>query len=256
MFVVIIYGWQVETPELAQALAGTLGIMAFEARQRLIGSGPSVVATFTDHQRARELATKVGRAGIKAMIVDASNVRMRDGFFIVRRFEFQDRVLKIESNNSQQETLPYEEMELFIIGSSYVGYSETKTVVEKKFSLGKTLLAGGIPLTKKVERQEVVSSEESELILYLYTQDRSTAVFRLNGVNYDGFGAEMKSSRKMNFSHLIGQLRLHATCAAFDDRLLNRATQARLLGSAQGRESGLDLAAEILARYLLAGRGK
>jgi hypothetical protein len=255
MFVVAIYGWREETPEMVQALAGALGIIVFEARQRLIGGGPSVVASFADQQQARVVAEKVGRVGIKALIVDATAVRLRNYFFIVRHFKFEDRVLKIEAHNGQQETLPYAEMRLVLTGTSVVGISETKTIVEKKFSMGKTLLAGGIPMSKKVERQEEVFSEESEQILYLYAHDRPTAVFSLNGMNYDGFGAEMKLSRKLNFSHLISQLRLHAPGAAFDDRLLNRSSQVRLLGSVQGREAGLDLAAEILARCLLASIG-
>jgi hypothetical protein len=111
-------------------------------------------------------------------------------------------------------------------------------------------------MTKKVERQEEVSGEESEQMLYLYANDRPVVIFSLNGMNYDGFGAEMKLSRKLNFAHLLSQLRLHAPDAACDDRLLARVAQARLLGPAQGRESSLDLAAEILARSLLANRGR
>ena len=255
MFVVAIYGWREETPEMVQALADALGIIVFEARQRLIGGGPSVVASFSDQQQARVIAEKMGRVGIKALIVDATAVRLRSCFFIVRRFKFEDRVLKIEAHNGQQDTLPYAEMGLIITGTSIVGVNETKTIVEKKFSMGKTLLAGGIPMTKTVKHQEKVSGEESEEILYLYAHDRPTAIFSLTGMNYDGFGAEMKLSRKLNFSHLISQLHLHAPDAAFDDRLLNRNNQVRLLGSVQGREAGLDLAAEILARCLLAGTG-
>lgn len=40
----------------------------------------------------------------------------------------------------------------------------------------------------------------------------------MNGVNYDGFGAEIKLSRKLNFFHLISQLCLHASGAVFEDR--------------------------------------
>jgi len=255
MFVVAIYGWREETPQMVQALADALGIIAFEVRQRLIGGGPSVVAGFADQQQAGEVVEKMGHIGIKALIVDAAAVRLRSCFFIVRRFKFEDRVLKIEAHNGQQETLPYAQMRLILTGTSIVGVSQTKTTMEKKFSMGKTLLAGGIPMTKMVKHQEKVSSEESEEILYLYAHDRPTAVLSLTGVNYDGFGAERKLSQKLNFSHLISQLRLHAPDAAFDDRLLNRNNQIRLLGSVQGREAGLDLAAEILARCLLAGTG-
>jgi hypothetical protein len=255
MFVVAIYGWREETPEMVQALAGALGIIVFEARQLLLGGGPSVVASFADQQQARVVAEKVGNVGIKALIVDTTAVRLRSCFFIVHHFKFEDRVLKIEAHNGQQETLPYAEVGLIITGTSVVGFSERKKIVEKKFSMGKTLLAGGIPMSKKVERQEEVFSEESEQILYLYAHDRPTTVFSLNGMNYDCFGAEMKLSRKLNFSHLISQLHLHAPGAAFDDRLLNRSSQVRLLGSAQGREANLDLAAEILAQCLLASTG-
>lgn len=253
MFVVAIYGWQEETAEMVQALAGALGIMVFEARQRLIGGGPAVVASFADQQQARQLADKINCIGIKTLIVDATTVSLRGSFTIVRRFVFEERVLKIETHTGHQETLPYAEMELLLTGTSVVGVSETKTVVEKKFSLGKTMLSGGIPMKTKVERQVEVSSEESEQVLYLYTHARPAAIFSLNGMNYDGFGTEMQLSRMLNFSHLISQLRLHAA-AVFDDRLLSRVSQSRLLGPAQGREASLDLAAEILARCLLARR--
>lgn len=255
MFVVAIHGWREETPELVQTLTGALGIIAFEARQRLVGGGPSVLDSFADYQQAEDLAEKVSRGDIKALIVDAEAVRMRSGYFIVRRFEFENCGLKIETLNGQQETFLYAEMELFLTGTSVVtSYSETKTIVERKLSVGKTLLAGGIPMSKKVTRKEAVSSEEREQILYLYAHDRPAAVFSLNGINYDGFGAEMKPSRKLNFSHLISQLRLHAPGAIFDDSLLNIVNQGRLLGPVKGRTASLDLAAEILARCLLAGR--
>jgi len=256
MFVVAIYGWREETAEIAQALAGALGIMVFEARQRLIGGGPSVVASFADFQQAELLTGKVRQIGIKALIVDVTPVNLRGSFLIVRRFEFGDRALNIETLNGQKETFPYAEIALLITGTSVVGHSTTKTIVEKKLSIGKTLLAGGIPMTKKVERQEEVASEESEQVLYLYAHDRPTAIFRLNGMNYDGFGAEMKLSRALNFSHLISQLHLYASGAAFDDRLLSKVNQVRLLGLAQGRESSLDLVAETLAQCLLQAANK
>lgn len=254
MFVVAIYGWQEESPELLRALAGALGLTTFDVRQRLIGGGPSVVACFAEQQPARELAETMERNGARASVVDATAVRMRSGFAVVRRFVFEARSLTIETHTGQRETIPYEEMALLLAGTSVVGFNETKTVVEKKLSLGKTLLSGGIPMTTKVERQEIVSTEESEEMLYLYAHDRPTAIFSLNGLNYDGFGPEMKMSRKLNFSYLISQLRLHAAGVVFDDRLQNRVNQTRLLGPAQGREASLDLAAEVLARCLLASR--
>jgi hypothetical protein len=69
-------------------------------------------------------------------------------------------------------------------------------------------------------------------------------------MSYDGFGAGMKMSQELNFSHLISELRRLTSVAVYDDRLVNRLGQVRLLGPAQGLDAGLDLAAEILRQCL------
>jgi hypothetical protein len=69
-------------------------------------------------------------------------------------------------------------------------------------------------------------------------------------MTYDGLGAAMKLSRELNFTYLISELRRLSPGAAYDDRLLKRVGQTRLLGPALNPETNLDLAAEILARSL------
>jgi len=51
MHVVVIFGWKEETPELVRSLADALGVTVFEARQRIIGGGPAVVASFPIRDR-------------------------------------------------------------------------------------------------------------------------------------------------------------------------------------------------------------
>lgn len=252
MFVVVIHGWQQETPELAQALADALGILAFEARQRLIGGGPAVVASFADSRQAEAAAQKVIHNGIAALVFNATALRSQSGCLVVRRCELDDRALKIETDNGQQATIPYEEVDLLLAATSIVGYSATKTVTDRKISIGQTVLAGGIPIFKKVESKEEVSSEERGRIIYLYAGDRPKAVFTQNGMSYDGFGAAMKLSRELNFTYLTSQLRLLCTAARYDDRLLSKSGQVRLLGTTLNPESNLHIAVDILARCLRA----
>lgn len=254
MHVVVIDGWREETAELAQALADALGVTAYEARQRLIGGGPAVAASFADEQQAMALATKLEQRGISTMVVDAAAVRSRAGRFIVRRFELGKWSLRIETGDGKCADIPYDEIDLLLPGASTTGYSETKTVTERKLSVGKTLLSGGIPMTKKVERQEEVMTEERRKVLYLYAGNRSPVDFSQDGMTYDGLGADMKLSRELNFAYLISELRRLSPAAVYDDRLMNRLGQVRLLGPAQNPEANLDLAAEILARSLRRGR--
>jgi hypothetical protein len=254
MHVVVIHGWQEETAELVQALAVALGITVFEARQRLIGSGPAVVASFADPHLAQALAMKLNQSGISTLIVDAAAVRSGTGHFVVRRFELGERSLRIEAVDGQSAEIPYGEVELLLPGTRIAGQTESKTVTERKFDLGRTILSGGIPVTKKVARQEEVTTEERTKFLYLYAGNRPQVVFSQSGMTYDGFGAAMKMSQELNFTFLTSELRRLSPAAGYDDRLLNRVGQVRLLGPAQNPGTNLDLAAEILARSLRRGR--
>lgn len=250
MFVIAIHSWKEETPELVQTLATALGILAYEARQRLIGGGPAVVASFADHAQARELAQKLIQSGIKALVIDATAVRARTGQLIVRRFELGRESLQIETVNAPQVSIPYGAIDLLMAATSIVNYAETKAVTERKLSIGKTMLAGGIPVFKKVETLEEVTVEERGRVLYLYAGDHPPVIFVQNGITYDGLGPAMQLSRELNFSYLSEQLRLLSSGALFDNRLINRLGQVRLLGPALNPETNLDLAAAILARCL------
>jgi hypothetical protein len=183
-------------------------------------------------------------------VVDADLVAEGARPFAVRRFELGERSLRLESVDGRHDEIDYAEIDLLVPGTRICGQTELKTITERKFSLGKTLLSGGIPLTKTVSRQEEVTSEERTRTLYLFAGSRPQVVFRQSGMSYDGFGAGMKMSQELNFSHLISELRRLTSVAVYDDRLVNRLGQVRLLGPAQGLDAGLDLAAEILRQCL------
>jgi hypothetical protein len=254
MHVVVIHGWKAETLELVQALSNALGITAFEARQRLAGSGPAVVAHFADPGQAQALAKQLNQGGIATLIVDEAECG-QGGPFIVRRFELGEAALRIEQAGRQQAEIPYAEVELLLPAASIVEYSEKKTVTGRKFSLGKTIMAGGIPMSKKVERQEEATIEERGKVLYLYAGQRPPIVMSQDRMIYDGLGKAMQLTRELNFGYLIAELRRRCPKAVYDERLRNRAGLVRLLGPALDPETNLDLAVEILARSLRQSRG-
>jgi len=79
MHVVAISSWKEETAGLVQALASALGITAFEARPRMIGNGPAVVASFADAEMALALAKKLNQIGFATLVVDALTIRSKAG---------------------------------------------------------------------------------------------------------------------------------------------------------------------------------
>jgi hypothetical protein len=250
MHIVVIYGWQKETEEQVRTLAGALGLTAFEARQRMIGGEPAVVASFADQLQAGALAAKLNNSGMSALVMDVTELRSGAGKFIVRSFEFGERSLLINSIEGRSADIPYREIDLLLPGIRIERNSELVTVSERKLSLGKTLMSGGIPMTKKIERQEEVETEECEKVIYLYAGNRPQVVFRQNVMTYEGFGAAIKMSRDLNFAFMTSELRRLSPGAVYNDRLLSRGGPARLLGPAQRMERSLDLAAAVLARSL------
>jgi len=249
MQVVAIGSWREETPELVQGLADILGITVYEARQRMIGNGPAVVASPAEPESAQALAEELHRLGFAPEIVDSGSVS-GNGLIQVRRFKFRDLSVIIESREGRLTEIPYAETGVLLALSSIVESSETKTFTERKLSIGKTLATGGVPMFSKKVHQEKHTVEDRDKFLYLYAPGRPTLVFSQSGMAYDGLGSAMQLSRELNFAHLQNELRRLCPTAAFDDRLLNRLAQVRLLGPTLNPESNLDLAAEILARSL------
>lgn len=249
MHVVAIAGWKEENnTALASTVAQALKITAYEVQQRLIAGSPIVLTTLADAEQAFELKEKLDSLSVSTWVFDPAELRGRGEALAVRRFELGAASIRIESNDGQAVEVPYTEIDILLPAKSSVTQSGMKTVTERKFSLGKTLVAGGIPMSKKVVRQQDVSVVTPGRAIYLYVHTWPLPiVFSQEAMTYEGLGVDMKLSRQQNFTYLIGELRRRSPLAAYDDRLLQQFGQTRLLGPRLKPETYLDLAVEILA---------
>jgi hypothetical protein len=64
---------------------------------------------------------------------------------------------------------------------------------------------------------------------------------------YEGFKDEMRPSREMNYNLFLEKIREKCPQAIYDERLMKRAEQIKLLGPQLNPESHIDLAVDILA---------
>ena len=251
MFIVAVYGWQKEEALVAKTIADMLGTVVFEARQKISGGGPAVLASFADPQQAQALAANLSREGVPALLIDSAVVRSRNLTFYVHRFVPGPQTLLVESPDGTSSVIDYAAIDLLLVATGSSGQTQTtSTVTERKFSLGKTLLSGGIPMTKKVKQEVTVKVEERDETLWLYARGREPVIFGRSAMNYNGLGDAMQFTRDLNFAYLKNELRRRAPQAVYDDRLLKRPALVRLLGPALSPETDLDLAFEILARSL------
>lgn len=251
MQIVAVHNWQKEEAEVAKTIAAALGTVVFEARQKISGGGPAVIASFADPQRAAALAGELSRAGVPALVIDPEAVRDRLQPFRVRRFILEPLAMQLESFAGEACRVDYATVAMLLVASCSSGPTQTtESVTERKFSMGKTLMAGGLPMTKKVTREQTVTSEVRCETLRLYSREAKIFIFDRAALNYDGLGNAMQFTRDLNFAYLKKELRRLAPQALFDDRLLNRAKLARILGPALDPHNNLDLAFEVLAASL------
>ncbi|MBW2688723.1 MAG: hypothetical protein JRC99_02185 [Deltaproteobacteria bacterium] len=251
MHLVAVYGWQKDDVAVAKTIAETMGTVVFEARQKISAGGPAVLANFADLQQAEALAGRLSQDGVPALLIDTVAVRSSNQHFHVRRFVLGPQALQVESFAGELCDIDYDTIELLLGATCNAGQTQTTTTeTERKFSLGKTLLAGGVPMTTKVKREKTVNIEERDETLWLYIQGGATMIFNRAALNYGGLGDAMQFTRDLNFTLLKNELRRLAPQAGHDDRMIKRAALVRLLGPALNPETDLDLAFEILARSL------
>ncbi len=254
MYIVAAYHWQQDETVVATTIAKALNILVFEARQKIAGGEPVVLASFADQHQAAAVATKLSRNEVPAVVINTLAVRSRNPLFRVCRFELGEQTLQIESFAGDQLSIRYDTIDLLLVATHSGGQIQTTTTVtQRKFSLGKTLLAGGVPMTKKVKNTETQTTEERDKTLWLYSHQQEILVFDRMVMNYAGLGDALQMTRELNFTHLQKELQRLAPQAHYNERLLKRSEQIRILGSCLNPETDLELAFEVLSQSLKKG---
>lgn len=252
MHVVAIHSLAADKEKLAPALAAVLGATVFEALSRLraLGSGPLVVGVFGEREPADKLAAKLESGGFRSLILTADEIEAGAHELFVRRFMFGDQDLQVETQDGESVIVPYQDIDLILRGTGISTSSSTETTTQRKFDLGAAVISGGLKMTKKTKTVREVTTEEREGLLRFFTRKGLILLFRENGIVYDALGSLRGLSRSGNFINTIAELRRRCTTALFDERLLNRAGLAALLGPRLKPEENSVVAFALLAKSL------
>jgi len=256
MHVVAIHNLAADKEKLAPALAAVLGATVFEALSRLraLGSGPLVVGVFGEKEQADKLSAKLESGGFRSLILSAEEIEAGAHEHNVRRFAFGDLNLQVEPQDGGSVIVPYRDVDLILRGTGISSSSSTETTKQRKFDLGAAVLSGGLKMTKMTKTVREVLTEEREGFLRLFARNGLTLLFRENGIVYDALGSLRGLSRSGNFINTQVELRRRCTTALYDERLLNRAGLAALLGPRLNPEEYSVVAFALLAKSLRKGR--
>jgi hypothetical protein len=252
MHVVAIYNLGADKQSQANALATVLKTTVFEAlaRLRAPGSGPFVVSVFAEEEQAGALAERLRSVGFSAVVLTADNIEAEGDAWNIRRFGLDEHALRVESVDGQSRTVAYQDIDLILRGIGISSSTATETTKERKFDLGTAVLSSGLKMTKTTKTTREVTTEERAGFLALYSTNSPTLMFRENSLVYDALGPARGLSHEANFAQLTTELRGHCPSARYDDRLLNMAGSAALLGPSLSPEKHLVVATALLAKVL------
>ena len=197
---------------IARALSEALEMTFYDAlvRVRVPGKGPLIVAAYKEKNTALERAEKLGAAGFRTLVLGHDEVETDEMRIIIRKFFFGDSELEVEARTGNTVRIEYALIDMIIRGTRIVQNTETETVKDRKFDVGRTILSGGL----------------------------------------DSLGPALQLTRAANFAFVLAELRRRCPRAVYDDRLVSKAGQSRLLGSMFEPERHLDIAVSLLSRSL------
>lgn len=252
MHIIAIHNLSDNKQDLVGALAAVLKVTPFEALSRLRapGNGPYVVGVLAEEAEAKRLADQLGANGFTTVTLNDGEIEAEADQLTIRRFEFDEQNLTVESNDGKRLSSSYRAIGLLLRGIGISSSTSTETFKKRKLDLASAVISGGLKITKTTKAVREVTKEEREGFLTLYAEGHPTLAFHENGLVYDSLGPLRGLSRSANFVQLIAELRRRCPAARYDERLLNRAGQADLLGPLLSPDEFIVIATALLAKVL------
>jgi hypothetical protein len=267
MYVVALTRWGTggapyRTPEPASieqealALAPLLGATVYEARLALAAAPPAVLLTTTEVDNARQLLALLRGRGHGAVACDDASVTASERMTTPKSFRFEPAAFV----GDDRPAIAYADVAALLLAAHVRQAESTSEHTERKFSLARSALSGGLVNTKKTSVTERSVSQERQQVLYVMNRSGSGHVLLYETrLHYTGLGPALGKSTIENFGTTVKLFREHAPGAYFDDRLLRtrRSGSVRQSGTTTSKtvttsnDGEVDLAAHLITLAFL-----
>ena len=256
--------WGSPLEEELSELAARLGVVAYDLRLRLAGGLPALFARVEHGTEAADHVAFLRARGHGAVACDAEVVPGPADQLVPLDFEMTATALRGVCTQGRRFELPVTTIFALLHAACVTSAEQTVTTKEKKFSLGRAVVTGGMVLRKKVDRVTKTAIQDQERMIYMfYGSDKAPCVWKELTLRWEGLGDERQLTTTQNFSTLAEKLRTLAPNAFHDQRLLKHKRRAdisvfagggkeRLLQTSNAGEN--DLAAFLLVRGHLEGQ--
>lgn len=263
MFVTALTRWgqplEVDLPNLAQEL----GEQAYDLRLKLGGQLPAYVYRGPDLARAQAVLAILHRRGHGAVACDVDSVHSSDTMLTPRGVHIESECVVVERGVAQ-DVLRYDELLAVIHAMETAGVDGLAKTTERKVSLGRAALSGGLLWTKSASTEKKIQSRDAEAVLYLIRlSGQAPILLRQHSIRLSGLSGPTPPTSVEAFHTLVAQLRQRAPDALYDNRLLVSKRKATIAGhvansttttTSLSNASENDLAAHLIALAHLKGQ--
>jgi len=206
-----------EAQSAMQQAAALCGLAMMEVRSRCAGVLPRVLVRQAPEAEARRLAAGLEALGFRTFAAEVRQIPSDAQRIVARQLEWTDSGFAVTDGRGTRHDCPFSTLALLQFGFRATSHSEIVKSTERKFSVGKALMTGGLAFSKTVEKvTEQVSTTREFCILAARTEGLPAIILYELRLGFQCLGAGLKPSRYLNLKALLERLR--ALPVPVDDR--------------------------------------
>lgn len=207
--------------KLVSSVAAVINKSLTHTRLLLAGELPKIIAQADSPPAAKAITKALRQLGLAALALPDAELRQLPPIFEVKTLEFDEKIVTFRDSASTEKKMAADDVFLILSGRAESSVEVETTKTRSKFSFGRTLMLGGIPIWRKVEETTTEKSSQTEDFVRLYSSKPTEPAVELwqYNLNYSFLGAERGATSAINFATLVRRLREVFPEAVFDDRL-------------------------------------
>jgi hypothetical protein len=207
-----------EAPTAMQGAAALCGLTLVEVRARCAGVLPRILVRQAPAEQALRLTAGLRDLGFRAFAAEVSQVPTDRQRIVARQLDWTGNGFAVTDGRGACHDCPSASITLFQPGHRTTSHAELVKSTERKFSMGRALLTGGLSFSKKVVTvTEQVTSERESFILVVRAEGLPAIMLYESRLRFQCLGADIKHARHLNLKVLLERLRALSP-APVDDR--------------------------------------
>ncbi len=205
-------------PSAFQGAAVLCGLTVMEVRARCGGTLPRILVRQAPEEEAQRLVVGLGDLGFRAFAADARQVPGDAQRILPRQLEWEHGGFTVTDGRGARHSCPFASIRLLQTGVRTDSHTEVVKSKERKFSMSKALMTGGLSFSTTVETssKQVTLSRET-FILVVREASLPAIMLYESRLGFQCLGADLKPTRYLNLKALLERLRAQVD-APVDDR--------------------------------------